>query len=74
MRDDLRRDGPVVRSPRPVGVEHPAADREVPIEGTRRNGEFWYTFEEQVSARRLLRAPAGFAARVMAALQMELPG
>ncbi len=76
MRDDLRSpdDGPWDRAPRPVDGERAVADREVPIAGTRRNLEFWNSFEEAVSARREVRAPAGFAARVMAAILMELPG
>ena len=73
MRDETRLDGLAERPHRTVDAGRPAADREVPIEGTRRNSEFWSNFEELLRDRRQQRAPAGFAARVMAAILTELP-
>ena len=71
MREDLRPAASGERAPRTGEAERPLSDREVPIDGTQRDSDFWRAFEEQLSARRRTRAPVGLEARIMAAIRME---
>jgi hypothetical protein len=71
MRDDVRSTRSVEQARHTADDERPGSDREVPIDGMQRDVAFWRSFEEQLSARRRTRAPAGLEARIMAAIQME---